>query len=37
MKIYRRLSVMCTVEGIKEQAWCDVESRWKYMGFIFSE
>ena len=32
MKIYRRLSVMWTVEGNIQEAECDVDSGWKYTG-----
>jgi hypothetical protein len=30
MEIYRRLSVMCTVDGNIQEAECDMGSGWKY-------
>jgi hypothetical protein len=37
MEIYRWLSVMWRVDGNIEEAECDVESGWKYIGIIFIE
>jgi hypothetical protein len=37
MEIYRRLSVMWTVNGNIQEAECDVGSEWKYTAIIFSE
>jgi hypothetical protein len=32
MEIYRRLSVMCRVDGNVQESECNVESGWKYTG-----
>jgi hypothetical protein len=32
MEIYKRLSVMWTVNGNIQVAECDVDSEWKYTG-----
>jgi len=32
MEIYRRLSLMRTVDGNVQEAECDVDSGWKYKG-----